>query len=883
MHDVPLITTIAAGFTCAWLLGLLTQRLGLSPIVGYLLAGVVIGPHTPGFVGDVAIAAQLAEVGVILLMFGVGLHFHLRDLLAVKGIAIPGAVGQSLLATLLSVFVFGELGMPARTGAVMGMAMAVASTVVLMRVLMDAEMLNTRQGHVAVGWLIVEDIFTVVLLVLIPILGMNTAPQVIGAPAAPTPELWTTVGLALLKLGALVAIVLLAGSRAVPWVLVRVARLRSRELFTLTVLVFSIAVAAASYYVFGASMALGAFLAGMVVAQSPVSHQAAADALPMRDAFAVLFFVSVGMLFDPAVLVQQPLMIAAALGIILVGKPLAALVIVAVLGHSARTALTVAIGLAQIGEFSFILSELARQHGLMPDTGHSVLVAAAILSITLNPLLFRSLPAIETWLRGHPMLWRLLNGRADQRAREVNLANQQELARQGEGDGLAVVVGYGPVGQSVHRLLHDAGRATVIVDLDIDKVAHLRARGQNAIYGDASHHDILEQAGVRRASHVMLTPTRAASRAAVVGAVRDLNGRAKILVRAQYLSERESLELAGASVVVFDEAEAAVALTRAVLADTGVQRDAAERKVHELRLHLITENMSNIRTRRVRSVMIPWTSVRRLSSQAGREEVLRQIKQAPFSRWPVVDPQSGRALGYLLTRDLMSLAPGVSDWMTLLRPLRAIRPDTDLESTLNRMQGEGAAIYQVEDGGSPVGLITLEAILEQVVGRIENEYPQAAGILLVDALIAAGVVQELTGSTTEQVIAELASALPTDKLPPGVDVGRLALEREAQISTDLGVGIAIPHARCPGLAAPLVVLGRSADGVPFSPAPVARVRLVFLLVTPAEQPEVQLLLLSQVASIAGDPVVCDRLRRATSASQITAILSESLRPTAPGA
>lgn len=395
MHDVSLIATIAAAFTSAWLLGLVTQWLRMSPIVGYLLAGVLIGPHTPGYVGDVHAAQQLAEVGVILLMFGVGLHFHLKDLLSVKGVAIPGALGQSLIATVLAIAGFATFGLPVRGGAVIGMAMAVASTVVLMRVLMDADAMHSPQGHVAVGWLIVEDLFAVILLVLIPALGTQ-GPADAGIGGLP---LWQALGLALLKLTALVAIVLLAGARVVPWALVMVTRLRSRELFTLTVLVFSIAIAAGSYFFFGASMALGAFLAGMVGAQSPVSHQAAADALPMRDAFAVLFFVSVGMLFDPTFLVEQPLMVFAALGIVLVAKPLAALLIVALLGHSMRTALTVAIGLAQIGEFSFILSDLARQHGLMPDAGHNVLVAAAIISITLNPLLFRSLPALEAWIR----------------------------------------------------------------------------------------------------------------------------------------------------------------------------------------------------------------------------------------------------------------------------------------------------------------------------------------------------------------------------------------------------------------------------------------------------------------------------------------------------
>jgi CPA2 family monovalent cation:H+ antiporter-2 len=558
MHDLPLISTIAAAFTAAWLLGLLTQWLRLSPIVGYLLAGILIGPHTPGFVGDVHIAQQLAEVGVILLMFGVGLHFHLKDLIAVKNVAIPGAVVQSLIATVVAMAVFSAFGMPLKTGAVLGMAMAVASTVVLMRVLMDADVLSSRQGHVAVGWLIVEDIFTVILLVLIPVLGTD-------APGAGPGAFWWTLGVALVKLAVLVAIVLVAGAKVVPWVLVRVARLRSRELFTLTILVFSVAIAAASYFFFGASMALGAFLAGMVVAQSPVSHQAAADALPLRDAFAVLFFVSVGMLFDPVFLIDQPLMVAAALGIILIVKPLAALLIVAVLGHSVRTALTVAIGLAQIGEFSFILSELARKHGLMPESGHNVLVVAAIISITLNPLLFRALPRIEDGLRKHPRLWWLLNGRAERNAAAMNLAELGPVPSAEDGKRLAIVVGYGPVGRSVHKVLQDAGLSTVIIDMNIDTVTELHDEGQAAIFGDGSNLGVLEQAGVSRATHLVVTLPNASHRAAVVTAGRSLSETVRIVVRARYLRESEELAKSGASAAVFEEADA---LARLVLADT---------------------------------------------------------------------------------------------------------------------------------------------------------------------------------------------------------------------------------------------------------------------------------------------------------------------------
>jgi CPA2 family monovalent cation:H+ antiporter-2 len=875
MHDLSLISTIAAGFTAAWLLGLLTQWMKLSPIVGYLLAGVLIGPHTPGFVGDVHLAQQLAEVGVILLMFGVGLHFHLKDLMAVKNVAIPGAVGQSLFATLLAMLIFSAFGMPLKTGAVLGMAMAVASTVVLMRVLMDADVLKSRQGHVAVGWLIVEDIFTVILLVIIPVLGTEMLEA--GESAAPKGSVWITLGTALVKLVVLVAIVLVAGAKVVPWVLVKVARLRSRELFTLTVLVFSIAVAAASYFFFGASMALGAFLAGMVVAQSPVSHQAAADALPLRDAFAVLFFVSVGMLFDPAFLIQEPLMVAAAVGIIVIGKPLAALVIVAVLGHSVRTALTVAIGLAQIGEFSFILSELARRHGLMPDAGHNVLVAAAIISITINPLLFRALPQMEDWLKKQPRLWKLLNGRAERNAALTDPGMGGPLPSEEDGKRLAIVVGYGPVGRSVHKVLQDAGLATVVIDMNMDTVTTLRAEGQSAIFGDASNQNVLEQAGVARASHLVVTLPNASCRAAVVTAGRSLSESVRIVVRARYLREREELERSGATSAVFEEGEAAVALARLVLADTGVHRQAAERKLQDIRLQLITENFAQIRSQRVGSVMIPWSGVRWLSTAASEEEVLQHIAQERFSRWPVVDAKSHKPTGYLLAKDLIARKPRET-WADLIRPMKSIHPDDTIDATLTRMQEEGASIYLIEDAKVVLGIITLEDILEQVVGQLEDEDDHDKPLLLTDAMMRGGIVAEMKASTRDHAIGELVAAVDLRRLPAGIDhpaLVRSALAREDEISTDLGNGIAIPHARCQGLVAPLVVMGRSREGIVYSADSQALVHLAFLIVTPAERPETQLALLRQIARMAEKKTARQALIEATSSGELLDLVRKS--------
>jgi CPA2 family monovalent cation:H+ antiporter-2 len=566
MHDLPLLKTIAAAFAAAWVLGLITTRLGLSPIVGYLLAGIAIGPHTPGFVGDPDVAHELSELGVILLMFGVGLHFHLKDLLAVKGIAIPGAIVQSVAATAIAALVFPLLGWSLSTGAVVGMAMAVASTVVLLRALIDRGLLDSHDGHAAVGWLIVEDVFTVLLLVLLPLLGSSPTGEGSGIAA---------IGWALLKLVALVAIVLLAGSRVVPWILVQVAKLRSRELFTLTVLVLSITVAVVSAVVFGASVALGAFLAGMVVGQSPVSHQAASDALPMRDAFAVIFFVSVGMLFQPEFVVEQPALLAVGLGIVLVAKPIAALAIVAILGYPARTALTVAIGLAQIGEFSFILAQVASREGLLPESGKQLLVAVAIVSIAINPILFRLLDPLERFVAGSPRLSRIFDGRAAARAKEDN-AEAAARARAAEKP-LAIIVGYGPVGRLVDAVLRDTGFETSIVDFNVATVRGLAERGRLAIYGDATRPEILRDAGIERAEQFIVALPHSTDRTALVTLARDLNPNVEISVRARYLHERKTLEEAGATTAIFEEGEAGIALARAVMERRGLSRDAIDK------------------------------------------------------------------------------------------------------------------------------------------------------------------------------------------------------------------------------------------------------------------------------------------------------------------
>jgi CPA2 family monovalent cation:H+ antiporter-2 len=589
MHgDFGLLVNLSVSLVLALVLGLITQRLRLSPIVGYLLAGVALGPQTPGFVADAKVAAELAEIGVVLLMFGVGLHFDLRELLAVRRVALPGAAGQSLVATVLGLLAALAAGLDAAAGLVIGLAISVASTVVLVRVLLDNDVLHTRQGHIAVGWLIVEDIFTVLVLVALPALAGAFAQQ-----AGAGQNLFVALGLAIGKVTLLGLIVVAGGRVVIPWLLRQVARTRSRELFTLTVLALALAVATGSAVGFGVSMALGAFLAGMVVGQTEASHQAAADALPMRDAFAVLFFVSVGMLFDPRVLLNRPGLLLGLLGVVLLAKPLTAFLIVWILRYSVRSALTVAVALAQIGEFSFLLADEAMRHRLLPAEGHSLLVACALLSITVNPLLFRAIAPLETWLRRRPQLWRALGRRSETGGTELNLSIRARLAEAGHGEGqptTAVVVGYGPVGQTACRILREFGVQPVVVDLNPDAVRGLTEAGGLAIYGDATRREILEAADIRQARYLLVTIPEVLVRTVIILAAKDLNPDLRVFVRARYIQERAWLEEVGATGVVTEEAETALGLAVLLLREVGADERRIRAEIQRIQRELGPRN-----------------------------------------------------------------------------------------------------------------------------------------------------------------------------------------------------------------------------------------------------------------------------------------------------
>jgi K+:H+ antiporter len=565
MHAYDLILTLTGGLAGALVLGYLTQRLGLSPIVGYLLAGTLVGPHTPGFVADAGLAEQLAEIGVILLMFGVGLQFHVEELLAVRHVAIPGAVAQSGVATVLGVLLVRAFGWDWSAALIFGMALAVASTVVLVRVLSDNNDLHTQAGHIAVGWLVVEDLFTVVALVLLPALF---------GPAAADASLGVALGLTTLKVTALVAFTALVGARVIPRVLDYVADTRSRELFTLTVLVIALGIAVGSSLIFSVSMALGAFLAGMVVGRSDYSLRAASEALPMRDAFAVLFFVSVGMLLDPGALMASPGLVLGALAIVLVAKPLVALLFVSVMKYPLRAALTSGIALAQIGEFSFILASMGRELGALPGEATNVLVATSIASIVLNPVAYRTIRPIERWATARPRLWALLN-RPSSAPADLKASHQD---RSSDPSHRAVVIGFGPTGRTVVRLLRDNGIAPTVVDLNMDAIRALREEGIDAIYGDATRVDTLEAAGVARAASLILGSAGMGNSEEVIRTARRLNPTIRVLARASYLRDVPALKDAGANSVYSGEGEVALAFIEDILDNLGATPEQIDRE-----------------------------------------------------------------------------------------------------------------------------------------------------------------------------------------------------------------------------------------------------------------------------------------------------------------
>jgi CPA2 family monovalent cation:H+ antiporter-2 len=555
-HGGDLIRTIAFGLGAAFVAALIARRLGLPPIVGYLVAGIAIGPFTPGLFANQEIATELAEVGVILLMFGVGIHFSIRDLLAVRGIAVPGALFQSAVATLLGIGLALVLGWGVSAGVVLGLSLSVASTVVLLRALIQRNSLDTVHGRVAVGWLIVEDVFTVLVLVLLP--GFALFVNGGGAEGSVLFEL----GQAILKAVTLGAIMLIIGVRVVPWLLLQVAREGSQEMFTLAVLAMAIGVAFASAAIFDVSFALGAFLAGVVISETDLAHKAAADALPLRDAFAVLFFVSVGMLVDPAYLVMHIPAVIAVVLLVVVGKSLAAISIVTLLGYPLRTGLTVGAGLSQVGEFSFILITAGVAAGLVPVEAYQLVVTGAIVSITLNPVMFALVDPAEAWIKSRPGLHRFLDRGGGRLARPV--PTQEPM------HGHAVICGWGRVGRMVARALDTREFRYIVIEEHRRTVEQLRERGIPALYGDIGDRHLLDYAELARARVLVFAAYDPPAAEFAVEYARQVNPRIEIVARVETPEEADRLLDRGASQTVEGERELAVQMARYTLRRFGV-------------------------------------------------------------------------------------------------------------------------------------------------------------------------------------------------------------------------------------------------------------------------------------------------------------------------
>lgn len=547
-HTTPLITTIVGALVLAFLFGMLANKLRFSPLVGYLLAGVLAGPFTPGFVADTQLAPELAELGVILLMFGVGLHFSLKDLMSVKSIAIPGAIAQIAVATLLGIGLSSLLGWHLMTGLVFGLCLSTASTVVLLRALEERQLVDSQRGRIAIGWLIVEDLVMVLALVLLPAVAgmMEQGNASVGLLLW---DLLLTIG----KVAAFMLLMMVVGRRVVPWILSKSAATGSRELFTLSVLALALGIAFGAVEFFDVSFALGAFFAGMVLNESELSHRAAQDTLPLRDAFAVLFFVSVGMLFDPQILLERPFAVLGALVIVLLGKSLAAWLLVTWLGHSRRTAMTISVSLAQIGEFAFILAGLGISLGLLSDEGRQLVLAAAILSIMVNPILFA---VSERYLI-----------RTDSEATVSPETEEAPPARPLAVCDHAVVVGYGRVGNLLCHRLQQLQVPLVVIEMQRTRVDALREQDVSVVYGNAARPDVLALARLESARWLFLTIPNGYEAGEIVAAAREQRPDLAIIARAHYDDEVTYILEHGADKVIMGEREIAESMMNILAGD----------------------------------------------------------------------------------------------------------------------------------------------------------------------------------------------------------------------------------------------------------------------------------------------------------------------------
>lgn len=555
-HSTILITTIAVSLGLALIMGILAQRFKLPVLVGYLIAGMVIGPHTPGFVADIELSNQLAEIGVILLMFGVGLHFSLNDLLAVRRIALPGAIAQIAVATAMGAAVALSWDWTIGAGIVFGLALSVASTVVLLRALEQRGLLKSINGRIAVGWLIVEDLVVVLALVLLPPLSVWL---ISDAGAVAGMQLLMTLVITLAKVSVFIAFMLIVGKRLFPWLLWHVASAKSNELFTLCVIAVAVGIAYGAAVLFDVSFALGAFFSGMIMRESSLSHRAAQESLPLRDAFSVLFFVSVGMLFDPNILIEEPLRVLMVVAIIILGKSLVAFILVLAFRYPLNTAITVSASLSQIGELSFILASLGVATGLLPVEGYSLILAGAFISITLNPLVFRAVEPIQDWIRARSRLARRLERSIDPLA-ELPM----EVAADYVTDHV-VIVGYGAVGKRVGEILAKKGIHFVVADHNREIIEQLRKQGIQAVAGDAGDPAVLIQAHIARACALIVTAFDAMRIQQMVETTQILNPQVEVLISTHDVEDAARLQRENAGIIFLGEQELANNITQHIL------------------------------------------------------------------------------------------------------------------------------------------------------------------------------------------------------------------------------------------------------------------------------------------------------------------------------
>ncbi len=574
--ETALLFTIAGAFGAAFLFGFIASKLKMPPLVGYLLAGIALGPHSPGFVGDVGLASQLAEIGVILLMFGVGLHFSPGDLLRVRRIALPGATLQMLTAIGLGYWLASSWGWTSAASLVFGLSLSVASTVVVLRALEDRGLMDSIDGRVAVGWLVVEDLLVVLALVLLPAILSALGVNAEGASPMGWTELITSVALTLVKMVAFIVLMGVVGRRAVPWLLTHVARSGSRELFTLAVLAVSLGVAVGAATLFGVSFALGAFVAGVVISESDLSHRAGADALPMQDAFAVLFFVSVGMLLDPGVLLTQPGKVLATVAIVLLGNTVVAIVLMVLLRHPFGASLRIGASFGQIGEFSFILAGLGVSLGVLSEEGRSLILAAALCTIVLNPLLFAALDRLSAWLARHPQLLDRLERQKAPRLAHTDLFASVPQAH-------AILIGYGRVGRTIGDALQRLGEPFVVIEQDRRIVDAMRTIGVASIYGDATRAGILDHAHPARARLLVIAAPDPYHARHIIELVRAKNPTIEIVVRTHSDQELTMFEQLGVSKALMGERELAFVMAYHSLRALGADDDLADDIVEGLR------------------------------------------------------------------------------------------------------------------------------------------------------------------------------------------------------------------------------------------------------------------------------------------------------------